>query len=196
MISPEPIPPVVPAGRMAHTDQPVLDLPDGGALRPWRPDDADALVAAGLDPSVRLWNMLGTWTPEEARGRIEGMRRRWEAESGALWAIVPRGGGAPVGLAGWNDIDLAAGTAEILYWILPAARGGGVAAAAARRVSRWALDELGLHRVELLHAVDNPASCRVADKAGFALEGTMRSAVLHADGWHDMHLHALVQGDI
>jgi hypothetical protein len=28
-----------------------------------------------------------------------------------------------------------------------------------------------------------------------ALEGTKRSAILHPDGWHDMHLHARVRGD-
>jgi RimJ/RimL family protein N-acetyltransferase len=37
--------------------------------------------------------------------------------------------------------------------------------------------------------VANTASCRVAGKAGFRLEGTLRSALLHTDGWHDMHLH-------
>ena len=47
-------------------------------------------------------------------------------------------------------------------------------------------------RLENVHAVENMASCRVADKAGFALEGTLRSAMLHADGWHDMHLHAAI----
>ena len=36
---------------------------------------------------------------------------------------------------------------------------------------------------------------RVAAKAGFTAEGTLRSALLHADGWHDMHLHARVLGD-
>ena len=36
---------------------------------------------------------------------------------------------------------------------------------------------------------------RVAAKAGFALEGTLRSAMRHPDGWHDMHLHARVRGD-
>ena len=35
----------------------------------------------------------------------------------------------------------------------------------------------------------------MAAKAGFALEGTKRSALLHADGWHDMHLHARIRGD-
>jgi RimJ/RimL family protein N-acetyltransferase len=36
----------------------------------------------------------------------------------------------------------------------------------------------------------NAESCQVALKAGFALEGTARSALLHTDGWHDMHVHA------
>ena len=51
-------------------------------------------------------------------------------------------------------------------------------------------EHVGLHRIELHHATGNAASCRVADKAGYALEGTMRQRTLHADGWHDMHLHA------
>ncbi|WP_431684089.1 GNAT family N-acetyltransferase [Kitasatospora sp. KL5] len=78
----------------------------------------------------------------------------------------------------------------------PAARGRGAAVEATRRLSRWALEDLGLHRLTLCHSVANPASCRVAEKAGYVLEGTVRSALLHADGWHDQHLHALVQGDL
>lgn len=45
---------------------------------------------------------------------------------------------------------------------------------------------------QMLHSTLNPASCRVAEKAGFALEGTRREAALHADGHHDMHLHARI----
>ncbi|MFH8800261.1 GNAT family N-acetyltransferase [Streptomyces sp. NPDC017936] len=43
-----------------------------------------------------------------------------------------------------------------------------------RRLTRWAFDELGLHRLRLCHAVANEASCRVAGKAGYAYAGTMR----------------------
>ncbi|WP_018539027.1 GNAT family N-acetyltransferase [Streptomyces sp. MspMP-M5] len=189
------VPAVVTAGRMARSAQPVLDLPGGGELRPWRRSDAEVLLTAAQDPAIRHWNRLLVATTEEAHQRIERMHRRWQDERSALWAIA-RPGGEAVGLIGWGDIDLGGGSAEILYWVLPAARGGGVAVEAIRRVSRWALDDLGLHRLRLCHSVANPASCRVAAKAGFSLEGTMRSALLHADGWHDEHLHALVQGDI
>ncbi|MFE0511418.1 GNAT family N-acetyltransferase [Streptomyces sp. NPDC058964] len=195
MISSSGIPPVVPAGRMAEGGQPVLPLANGMELRPWRVDDADALVAAGQDPAIRRWNLFSVESRADARRRIERMRERWQAETGAVWAVA-RPEGAVAGLIGCNDVDLAGGSAELVYWVLPEARGGGVVVEATRRLSRWALDELGLHRLRLCHSTANPASCRVAEKAGYSLEGTMRGALLHADGWHDQHLHALVQGDV
>lgn len=123
------------------------------------------------------------------------MHEHWHAELSAIWAIA-RVGGEAMGLIGWGDIDLRGGSAEIVYWLLPEARGRGIAVEATKQVTRWAFDELGLHRLRLCHAVANDASCRVAAKAGFVLEGTQRSALLHADGWHDEHLHALIESDV
>ncbi|MFG1696802.1 GNAT family N-acetyltransferase [Nonomuraea sp. NPDC049309] len=54
----------------------------------------------------------------------------------------------------------------------------------------WALGAIGFHRPELEHSTRNAASCRVAAKRGYLLEGTKRSAAVHDDGRHDMHLHA------
>ncbi|MFI9802802.1 GNAT family N-acetyltransferase [Streptomyces sp. NPDC052301] len=196
MINSSGIPAVVPAGRLAEGAQPVLPLPGGRELRPWRLDDgdADALFTAGQDPAISHWNLFSVGSRAEARTRIERLHARRQAETGVIWAIAPHGGPA-VGLAGLNDVDLAGGTAEVLYWVLPEARGAGLAVEAARRISGWALDELGLHRLTLCHSTANPASCRVAEKAGYTVEGTQRSALLHADGWHDQHLHARVAGD-
>ncbi|MFI1656022.1 GNAT family N-acetyltransferase [Streptomyces sp. NPDC020472] len=164
-------------------------------MRPWRISDADALVAAGQDPGVRQWNRLPVETPEDARRRIERMHEHRRAEVRATWAIA-RPGEEAVGLIGWGDIDLNGGSAEVVYRLLPAARGAGVVVEATRRVSERALNDRGPHRLRLCHSVSDPASCRVAEKAGYSLEGTMRSALPHADGWHDEHLHALVQGDV
>ncbi|MGW3354596.1 GNAT family N-acetyltransferase [Streptomyces bungoensis] len=196
MISGPGIPDAVPAGRLADGEQPVLALPGGLELRPWRLDDADAdsLLAAGQDPSISRWNLFTVADRPEARARIERLHARRHAETGVIWAVAPPGAAA-LGLAGLNDVDLAGGTAEVVYWVLPRARGNGVAVAAARRLSRWALDELGLHRLGLYHSTANPASCRVAEKAGFRHEGTLRSAQPHTDGRHDLHLHARVAGD-
>jgi ribosomal-protein-alanine N-acetyltransferase len=81
------------------------------------------------------------------------------------------------------------------YWVMPAQRGSGVAARAARALTRWAFDVVGLHRVVLQHSTANLASCRVAAKLGFPVEGTLRGALLHADGWHDAHVHARLRID-
>jgi RimJ/RimL family protein N-acetyltransferase len=72
--------------------------------------------------------------------------------------------------------------------VLPAAR------ALAALIS-WSFHDAGLHRVWLRHSTANPASCRVAHRAGLTVEGTNRGAARHADGWHDMHLHARLRTD-
>ncbi|MEW2259269.1 GNAT family N-acetyltransferase [Streptomyces sp. NPDC047869] len=185
---------VVPAGRLAAGDQPVLPLGGGLELRPWRLDDAGALLAAGQDPDISHWNLFRVDSRTEARDRIARMHHRRTAGTGAVWAVAPPGGAA-IGLAGLNDVDPADGSAEVVYWVLPEARGGGIAVLAARRLGRWALDELELRRLTLRHSTANPASCRVAERAGYALEGTMRDALAHADGRHDVHVHALVAGE-
>lgn len=76
--------------------------------------------------------------------------------------------------------------------MLPAARGTGVAARAVDALSRWALGEFGLHRIELELSMADGASCRVALAAGYAAEGVRRARVRHADRSHDMHLHARI----
>ena len=129
----------------------------------------------------------------EALKWVEQWAVRWEAESGAGWAIERAG--LLLGQISLRRIDLPSGSAELSYWVLPAARGAGVATQALRCLSTWALREAGFHRLELAHAVGNTASCKVAIQSGYALEGTKRRQALHLDGWHDMHLHAQLETD-
>jgi [ribosomal protein S5]-alanine N-acetyltransferase len=183
--------PVVPAGRMRQGDQPVLAAPGGLTLRPWLPSDATTVLAAYADPDIRHWHRRGVASEDEARELIARWNHGWAGETTACWAVLAGGSAEIAGRVTIRDIDLDVGQGEVGYWVLPSARGGGVAVRAVREASRWALEELGLHRLELGHSVANTASCRVADKAGFRLEATLSSALLHADGWHDLHLHAL-----
>lgn len=70
-----------------------------------------------------------------------------------------------------------------------------MAARALTALTTWVFESAGFHRIEVRHSAANPASCRVAERAGFPLEGVMRGQALHTDGWHDMHLHARVKDD-
>ncbi|MCZ9346905.1 GNAT family N-acetyltransferase, partial [Streptomyces sp. TRM76130] len=131
----------------------------------------------------------------EVRGWIAEWQRAWAEERNAQWAVADAVGDGLLGRVALRDVLLGDGVAEVAYWTVAAARGRGVAARATAALARWALDEVGLHRLELTHAVANTASCRVAERAGFVLEGVKRSALRHSDGWHDMHLHARLSGD-
>ncbi|MEU1150479.1 GNAT family N-acetyltransferase [Streptomyces sp. NPDC005863] len=185
---------IVAAGALARRAQPTLPVPGGLVLRPWSSADAPAVYEAFQDPVIQRWHARVADSESEVRGWIEGWRGAWEEERDAYWAVAEGGSDVVVGRVALRGIVLADGQAEVAYWTMPGARGRGVAPRAVVALAEWSFGEVGLHRLELTHATANEASCRVALKTGFAVEGTKRSAVLHEDGWHDMHLHARVAG--
>lgn len=192
-----------PAGHLAALTQPVLTAGDL-TLRPWEPADAPAVAGAYDDPGIRRWHAR-SMSLDEAAEWVADWPRRWQREADAGWAIAgptgPRAsvagaaGGEALGQISLRHIDLVEGLASISYWVLPAARGRRLASRSVQVVTRWAFDVLGLHRLDILHSTANEASCRVARRAGYAYEGTLRGQAKHADGWHDMHVHAVVSGD-
>jgi len=187
--------PVVDPGSLAAMPQPELTTDDGLILRPWQANDVSVVLEAYADPAIQQWNMR-KMNQAEAAEWIQSWKSSWTAETDAGWAVAEAETGAIVGRLGLREIHLDEGRAQVTYWVLKQARGRGVAVGATVAVCRWAFRTLGLHRIELAHSVLNAASCRVATKAGFALEGVRRSSLLHPDGeWHDMHLHALLNTD-
>jgi RimJ/RimL family protein N-acetyltransferase len=58
-------------------------------------------------------------------------------------------------------------TGFVGYWLLPLARGRGLATAAVRLFSSWAVREHGITKVRLTAAPDNERSHRVAERSGF-----------------------------
>ena len=158
-------------------------------MRPWEPGDLAAVLAAYSDPDIQQWHAR-SMDEHEVNVWIASWADRWQLETGAGWAVTD---GAVVGRAALKRVDLDEGLAQVAYWVLPHARGHQVASRALIAVTDWAFD-VGFHRLELDHAVENQASCRVAQRAGYRLEGTKRWQ-LHPDGWHDMHLHARLSDD-
>ncbi|MEU6995933.1 GNAT family N-acetyltransferase [Streptomyces sp. NPDC046465] len=186
---------IVAAGALARRAQPTLPAPGALVLRPWTAADAPAVYEAFQDPVLQRWHARVADSESEVRGWIEGWIEAWGEERDAYWAIADAGSDEVVGRVALRCMVLGDGQAEIAYWTMPSSRGRGVAPRAVMALSEWAFDEVGLHRLELTHSTANEASCRVALKTGFAAEGTKRSALLHEDGWHDMHLHARIKGE-
>ena len=75
--------------------------------------------------------------------------------------------------------------AEIGYVVDVDARGRGIASRAVDAVSRWAFGRLDVSRLEARTFLDNPASHKVAERAGFTAEGIERRSVYVLGGPQD-----------
>lgn len=164
-------------------------------LRPWADADALAVLAALQDPEILRWNAAAVVDLAGAQAWLRD-RADWSDGDHASLAISATPGLGVLGSVSLHKIDLAQGDAEIGYWVAPQARGHGVAARAVTLVYRWAFAVLPLDRIELVHAVQNGASRRVAETAGFTLEGRLRQSFRYGDGVkHDELLWSRLAGD-
>jgi RimJ/RimL family protein N-acetyltransferase len=110
--------------------------------------------------------------------------------------MLDRALGRIVGSISVFHADWETRTAEIGYGVRADQRGKGYATEALAGVARWALTEGGLQRAWLSTIAENVASRRVAEKAGFRLEGTLRRAGLEEDGLHDLMIYALLDDEV
>lgn len=177
--------PTLPPGSLGGHPQPsitALDL----VLRPWEAADRPVLIAAYSDPEIQRYHVR-SMDDAEATDWLATWARAWEQETAAGWAVTD--GSQVLGRVALRWMNLHEGVAEVGYWVLPGSRGQRVASRALSALTGWAFNT-GFHRLELLHSVQNLASCSVAKNVCYELEGTKRQDALHTDGWHDMHLHA------
>ncbi|WP_319461326.1 GNAT family N-acetyltransferase [Micromonospora sp. RTP1Z1] len=128
------------------------------------------------------------WLAEVHQRRLDG--------GGVLLAIVEGISGEIVGSIGLRDTDWEAGRSEIGYGVQAGRRGRGHATEAARAVGRWALTDGGMRRVQLHARLDNVDSLRVAEKAGYQREGTLRMAEWDGEEAHDLAVFSMITTDL
>lgn len=144
-------------------------------LRQWAWDDVPALTAACQDPEIPRWTVVPSpYTEDHAREFVMACEADRKAGRQLALAIVGRDGGRLLGAIGLAGIDRQQRSGEIGYWIAREARRRSVGTRAARLITRWALTEFELERVELLANPLNEASQRLAERAGFTREGLLR----------------------
>jgi [ribosomal protein S5]-alanine N-acetyltransferase len=183
------MPPAMVAGSLSRSAHPSIPVDGVAALRPWLLADAQAVADAFRDPDIQRWHVRRADSVDEARQWISSWQAGWAEESQLNWALVDHATDVLLGRLSLKAVDLHDGSAGLAYWMVPASRGRGLCSQAVIALCQWAFNKAGFHRIEVEHSVANLASCRVAAKAGFREEGIRRDA-MHADGWHDMHVHA------
>lgn len=150
---------------------------DDGVIRLDRMGRSDVpdLLELVQDEAIKEFTLVPTSAGESfVRSWIRGYDDGWRGGTRAGFVVRGAEGSEFLGFASLFRLDLPAGEAEIGYAVAPAARGRGVAGRALRLLTGWAIDDLGLERLELRIAVTNPASERVAARAGYTREGVLR----------------------
>jgi len=176
-------------------DPPLAD--DVVVLRPFTLDDVDWVTDGCRDPDVaRFTGVPRPYGPDHAREWIGG-HEQGRANGEALHlAVTAAADGAPLGSVGLQRMAWDQLRGEIGYWIAPWGRGRGAAPSAVRLLAAYGFDVAGLHRIEVIPYVDNPASQRVAEKAGCHREGVLRSYFLAHGERHDCVMYSLLAEDL
>ncbi len=158
-------------------------------------DDAERALVLLNDPDVRRWNPTREAPDLATAAAWCRSGADWSDGSHATWHAEDRETGLFVANVSMFAIDAEHATAHIGYRVMPDARGRGVGREALAAVAGWAFAERDLARIQLEHAVFNDASCRVAEAAGFRLEGLLRSSYAVEGERYDEHVHGRLASD-
>ena len=170
-------------------------------------DDVDAILPAFTDAELREAGNLPAFDREQLLASLQDLGGRagglWRsplapelAKSGRLLALAAAEAetGEIIGGATLHHLDSERRIVEIGYFVLPAARGRGVATTIARMLAEHAFS-LGIERVAAYVNVGNTASERVLEKAGFTREGVVRSMPKPDGRRVDKTLFSLLPGE-
>lgn len=150
-------------------------------LRPPREEDAQAINSAieASRPELETWM---EWAPSmrTVDDAVRWVRRIAAARNGPEPQDIPigmfrRGDGAFLGGTGYHDIDWDVPCMSIGYWMSTPEVGKGYVREAVTALTRVGFSQLGLRRMVITCAATNDRSRRVAEAAGYQLEGRLRN---------------------
>ncbi|MFN3257116.1 MAG: GNAT family N-acetyltransferase [Ilumatobacter sp.] len=143
-------------------------------LRPFRPDDAAAIVESCRSGDIMRYTMMpDDMTLDLAHAWIE-RSIEWWPRGLARFAVVTPSSDRCVGQIGAH-IDPQHRRAEVFYWLDARVRGRGLVTEGLQLVVDWISNDDRIRRIQLVTHLDNEASHRVAQRCGFEREGVLRS---------------------
>ena len=153
------------------------------------------MYTAVQDPDIQRWTTIPSpYLPEHARSFTEQMvPEGWtEGSMFTFGVFLPAGE-----LAGMLALTMRSlGTAEVGFWTAKEHRGHGYTTEATRTGAHWAFTRMAIDRVEWRAEVGNHASRAVAERAGFTIEGTLRSSLNNKGVRRDCWVGSLLPSDL
>lgn len=169
------------------------------ALRRFQPRDVDALYAATRESLDDLIPWMSWATPNYGRGDVTEYIRvvteTWETGRYYAFAITDARDGTMLGAASLSHIHPVYNFCNLGYWIRSSRRGNGLASRAARLAAEFGFEQLRLLRVEIVVAVENAASLKVAEKSGAHREGILLDRMTVREKVHDAVMFSFIRSD-
>jgi ribosomal-protein-alanine N-acetyltransferase len=168
----------------------LVKLTDRIWLRQWAPADADALVRLADNRDIWL-NLKDRFPHPYTRADADGWIAQCRAATGKPTQFAIELDGVAIGGIGIEPLsDVHRHAADIGYWIGEPYWGSGIATAALTEMTRYTFAEFPFQRIQALVFEWNPASRRVLEKAGYALEARLTRAVMKDGRFGDGFLYA------
>jgi ribosomal-protein-serine acetyltransferase len=133
-----------------------------------------------------------SYSLEESTSFILSSETAWNQKTRFAFAVFDVSSGLFLGGVGLNQFNRNHNFANLGYWVRSSQTGRGVATAATLLAAQFGFEDLGLYRIEILTAVANVASQRVAEKAGAKREGVLRNRLLLHNSPHDAVMYSLI----
>ncbi len=166
-------------------------------IRPYQTGDVDALYEAALESRQAVYPWLAWCHPNYSRNDslswVSTRKDSWESDWDYSFVISDRESGRFLGGVGLNQINRLHQLCNLGYWVRSSATGAGVATRAVLLVSRFGLEEAGFNRLEIVAAIDNHASQRVAEKAGALKEGVLKMRIIVHNMVYDAVLYSITR---
>jgi len=176
------------------------EIQDGVVLmRPFHLRDADETYEAVRESLTELkpwmsWAYDG-YSLQDAKEFIRITRSRWEEGTLYAFVITDAKSGSVLGGCSLSHIHPVYHLCRLGYWVRTSRRGEGIAVRATRLAARYAFEKIGLIRVEVVMAVNNKPSQRVAEKAGAHYEGILHNRMVVGKQIFDAHMYSLIPQD-
>jgi ribosomal-protein-serine acetyltransferase len=165
-------------------------------IRRYQPNDVSDVFEAVRESlsELQLWMPWShpAYSIHESRSWLQAQIAAFDQRTAFEFAIIDDDG-RYLGACGLNQIDHANRRANLGYWVRTSATNRGVATRAVGVLRDWAFAYTDLIRLEIVIAVGNIASCRVAEKAGSVREGTLTSRLLLRGVAHDAAIFSLTR---
>ncbi len=168
-------------------------------LRPFQVEDAGQLFIAVRESLTELkpwmsWAHDG-YSQEEADRFIRITRARWEERTLFAFAIVDADNGDVLGGCSLSNKHPVYHYCNVGYWVRTSRHGGGIAGRAAKLAARYGFEHTWIIRAEIVMAVGNEKSWRVAEKIGAHYEGILHNRMVVGKAIYDAHMYSLLPSD-